>query len=377
MYYKPFFCFFFSCTAFIYADEAAAVLQKEDETTVVLQKEEKSEPFCKAATETYSWNQDLSYETCTCVQEEREPMFFAVDWVYFKAVEDSLRYSIRFPATVDKIETINADSSCFEQKPSYRSGYRVSGALPSACGKWRIGGSWLNFISSPPSVHVESPDFGLVANYAIPNFGLINTLGTNAATGKWKLHVDEFDLVLQKRLCFDSKIILNPYAGVKGGIISQNTHVQYEGLSDVGTGSLPAPQSFRAKSSYWGVGPVLGIAINYPLTGSLQMFFDGSLAGVVGDFKVCSTYQDFVDNPSLEWLIKNTKTNLSIATQWRAGIQLFREMSRFLLQLEAGWEAHHWSGQMRMDSMATFILPQNSGADLSFYGPFFRILLAF
>lgn len=99
-------------------------------------------------------------------------LFLSVDWVYFKATKDCLRYAVKFPS-VDLIETVNAESSCFEQQPSYQSGVRISGALPSACAKWKIAGSWLNFRSSPPQIHVKSPNFGLVANYAVPVFGIL------------------------------------------------------------------------------------------------------------------------------------------------------------------------------------------------------------
>lgn len=49
--------------------------------------------------------------------------------------------------------------------------------------------------------------------------------------------------------------------GWRGGIIRQSVHVRYGDFLPGGLGSLPAPQSFQAKSSYWGAGPVLGIAI--------------------------------------------------------------------------------------------------------------------
>lgn len=57
---KPFFFFFLSSFAFVCADAASAILQKEtDETaeaTQVLQKSEKSEVRCEAAGETHSCN---------------------------------------------------------------------------------------------------------------------------------------------------------------------------------------------------------------------------------------------------------------------------------------------------------------------------------
>jgi len=133
------------------------------------------------------------------------------------------------------------------------------------------------------------------------------------------------------------------------------------------------------ESSFWGVGPAIGVELAYFISEKFSVFFNGQFSCLAGGFDTKTLYQEFepeVTPPNSEIEIKNSEMRTSSVEQIQAGINKKWSTKSSFIEIAIGWEMQIWQKQMRLNYFSTFVSPP-SGSDLSFYGPFFRLKMGF
>ncbi len=160
--------------------------------------------------------------------------------------------------------------------------------------------------------------------------------------------------------------------------MEQRTHVHYQEFQ-IDYPDEVSPKDVKGKSSFWGLGPTLGVELGYLLSKSFKFFFNGYFSCLVGNFNTKTTYKDFdpqVNPPDSTITIRNSETKTSIVEQIQAGIDKKWTYKNYAIEVALGWEIQVWENQMRLNYFSKFVSPP-SGSDLSLYGPFFKARLSF
>jgi hypothetical protein len=340
---------------------------------------------CKiiAAERTTQNNSQLSYieekktETIKTIESKdycfpvKNHLFLSGDFLFFKAIEDSLNYAEKLPQN----STFSPKVKSVGQRFDYEPGYRV-GAVYSN-NPWKFTMMWMHYDISPSSRQASESDFGLLATLATPVWGALGNSLVSQVKGHWKLQMNALDILLARVLCFN-KFSFTPLSGIKAALIEQKIHTQYKNFQ-IDFPDEVSPSKVTGKSSFWGVGPTLGIELNYFIAKKFSIFFNGQLSFLAGNFNTKTLYQEFepdVTPPDSEIDIKNSETRISAVEQIQAGIDKVWSAKRAFIEIALGWEIQVWQKQMRLNYFSTFVSPP-SGSDLTLYGPFLRLRVSF
>ena len=297
------------------------------------------------------------------------------DVLYFKAIEDSIKYAEHIPQNQTFTPTVKSISQDFEYNPGFRVG--VNGAFDHEL--WNVRATWMHYRARPQSKHASTTDFGLLATFAVPVWGSLGNSQVNKVKGNWNLLINAIDLDVRRM--FNIKgFSITPIAGIKGGLIEQKVNIHYgEFLLDFPL--LVPPRTIEGKISFWGVGPLLGIELGYLLNNQFKFFALGTISYLTGGIDTKTLYRDFSTQNILppensQVKIEDSKMTVSIFEQLQLGMDKRWIFKRWALELAIGWEVQIWGKQLKLNSMGTFITPPDSG-DLSLYGPFLRAKIDF
>lgn len=294
------------------------------------------------------------------------------EWLYFKAIEDSLKYA----QTTPQNPTFTPKSHSVEQLFNYTSGFRIGIGYRLPRNNWGISADWMQYHTHNPKVNKQSDDFGILAVMVIPIYGIAQNSQVDSAVGKWSLEIDSIDLKLNMPIHMSKRFIMSPSGGVMAGLVNQKIDVQYGDFLIVQEGAA-TPQRVEGKNNMWGVGPMIGLDAKFLVMDQLGLFFSGNLSALCGQFKLKTTYKDFLNAPEQAKLtISGNENRVSLVEQIKAGIewnwQIGETGHKYMeINLSAGWEVQVWTRQMRLNLFDTFVDP-SQGADLTFYGPFIK-----
>lgn len=307
----------------------------------------------------------------------RKRVSFTVDYLYFKAIQDGLKYA----QWVDQDQTFRPISSSIDQPFNYSSGSRigVSYILPnSKDGELRA--NWMYYYAQPHTVHATSDNFSILAILALPTYGINQNNLVETVEGKWRMLINAFELDFKIPLHLAKRLIFSPSAGIKFGFISQHIDVHYSNFQ-IFQPNANTPQHIKAKSHMWGIGPLVGLAGKFLLPRNYTLFFTGGVAGLAGKFRLTTDYTDFLsggngapENAKLK--ITDHKWRVSVVEQLTTGFDKTWSIKRtnktpIEMGLSLGWEVQVWTRQMRLNMFDTFVEPSD-GSDLTLYGPFAR-----
>ena len=307
----------------------------------------------------------------------KESCSLSAEWLYFKAIEDSLKYAQNTPQNA----TLTPKSASINQRFDYTSGFRLGLAYRLPGNNWEIGGNWMQYESDNPKTHHDRKDFGILAVLALPTYGIPQNSQTNDVKGKWSLEINSLELNIQLPLQFTKRFILTPFGGVKAGFVSQKIDVEY-GNFLIFQPTANTPQRVTGKNDMWGVGPMIGMSARFLFPCQFSLFFTGNVAGLCGQFSLDTTYKEFSGVPKKARLtVGGSQRRVSVVEQIQTGIEKKWQVGRKLkkkmeIEVAVGWEVQIWSRQMRLNLFDTFVEPSD-GADLTLYGPFVKAVARF
>jgi len=305
------------------------------------------------------------------------------DFLYFKALEDSINYAEKIPQDFTFTPKVNSISQRFDYEPGFRIGavYEFS--------DWEVYSSWMRYYIRPPARKASDNFFGILSTLSTPVWGALGNDQTTGVKGSWHLNMDVIDALVRRNLCFKG-FTLTPLAGVKFGLIEQKIEVEYEqflnALSLLSINptlaaifDLVTPRDVSGKSSFWGIGPTIGLELSYLLPKQFRFFLNGNLSCLIGTFHTKTLYKNFTPEivpEDSEIKIKDSNTRTPLVEQLQAGISKRWESKHSHFEMILGWEVQVWQKQMYLNYFSTFVSTAK-GSDLSLYGPFFRVKFGF
>jgi hypothetical protein len=283
------------------------------------------------------------------------------DFLYFKAVADSLQTTQKVP---QQVPNFKPTTTILDQDFEFSPGMRLGMIYHIPYGEWDLTANWTRFYSKNSNLHACEPDFGLLATLALPVYAASGNALVEHVSSRWSLHLNAFDLNFSRNILFNRHFSLRPIGGVKAAIIDQSMRVHYHDFLIQFT-DVTTPHKIVAKNPYWGVGPLVGGEMRFLLPAKFAIFFNGSLAALMGNFSI-----------NAKLTIKDSPVRVSVFEQLQAGIDKKFAFKYWSIDIGIGWEVQIWRNQMRMDWFNGFIEAQQ-GSDLTLYGLFVRGMITF
>jgi hypothetical protein len=306
-------------------------------------------------------------------EEKQNYLSLSGDFLYLKAVEDSLEFAVRTPWYNQN--GISYSGSFIGPRYRYDPGFRLALFAPIGMDHWEVGLVWMNFHNRPRSTYASSSKYDL---YTVLTQSSAESAGTdfvNNVMGRWALGLNVVDFLMQKELKLSSSFSFTPLLGVEGSLIRQHLHVGYTNYLD--TSLSQPPQAIYGKNVTWGVGPKVGLDMCIKAGMGLSLDFLAAFSSLFGKSNAATYYNKFINLPPDSSVAFTLSRNRLFSTmQLQAAIEESWKWGGASLSLKAGWETQIWFRQLRLNFMGTLDAPA-SGSDLTLQGPFARASLAF
>jgi hypothetical protein len=320
----------------------------------------------------------ISVSTCAPDQSTvSSPCYASIsaDFLYFKAVEDSLAYALRTPSAW---VSGRFSGSFVEPDWDYFPAVRAALAITTAtC--WDIAAYWTYVYSSrSTSASSDSYDLYTIMTQATP--ALSGNAFVNHVAGKWKLNFNVAELLLEGSICLTKNFSLQPAFGIAGAMIRQNVNVRYEDYLIVSP--AVSPQHVTGKNATWGVGPKIALGMVFFMPRDFSFDFLAGFASLLGKSDAKTKYSQFLKSQALvtspnDFLEFTEDSNrLFSMMQIQASLEKRWGCDGDGFSLMLGWETQVWFRQMRLNYFGT-IDAVSTGADLTLQGPFIRASLLF
>lgn len=281
----------------------------------------------------------------------------------WKASEDGLGYATKSQSQTS-VRGGHIESPDFQ----WDAGVRVGLGMKLPYDHWDL---LFQYAYVPAKAHssVRAPNGGAVfSHWEVPNNLPANFFAEHARL-RWEAELNIADIMLSRN-CFPGRgMSIRPFLGVRGLVIDQDIHVDYEGGTAVPVGDT---DELRYENDFWGVGLRMGFDSLWGLGGGWGIYGSGAASLLSGNFHIME--KEKFKNAHLERLqLKSEPNSLVAVAELVLGIRWDRLFSqdRYNFGMRFGWEFNIFFDQNRL---VHFIIPNNPGAitqsseDLSFQG---------
>jgi hypothetical protein len=321
------------------------------------------------------WQNDDSNQQHASESPKKEkyfPYHLYAEFLYFKISEDAIKYAEKFPQD----STITPRVSEIKQDFNYSPGVRVGAGVPTYLDQWEIGAEWTYLYSHPSIRRSKAKEFGILASLVIPTWGAFGNNAVEHVKGSWHLTFNSVDLNLQRKFHPTKSVLISAWGGILAGFIDQKISVHYKDFR-IDFIEVTTPQKVVSKQWMSSVGPYMGLDLACRLPKKFDLFFKYSIGLLGGMFSVKTKYKDFSkSSDEAHVTLKDSYTSTFTVQQMQAGISKDWTFRCWETSVALGWEFQQWAHQMNMRWFSSFTQAQDP-ADLSFYGPFLRILCRF
>ena len=297
---------------------------------------------------------------------------FFGDWLYFKAVEDDLKFGQLTPQE----PTFTPKSRPLDQHFEFSSGFRIGATYQVPHNNIELGADWMNYSIDEEGVHSHSDDFGLLSTVDLPTYGIGQNSQVNLIHANWDLDINVVEMTFKMPFHFAKWMVISPYGGVKAGFIDQKIRVKVRDFQ-IFQPVANTPQEVKATNNMYGIGPMIGLDLHFLTPIGFGVFFNGNLAALCERFRLTTKFKEFLNAPSNARLtVREHPSRASMVDQLQAGLDfswIIRRKHKQYVQFDiaAGWEVQIWSKMLRINFFDTFVEP-STGSDLTLYGPFVR-----
>lgn len=326
-------------------------------------------------------------------KDRLENFRFTADWLYFKAVQDGLPFTIHVPDDINVANTSFFGGKVTEPKWKYSSGARVACGLPIGLGNWELGLSW-SYVRNTASNSKHSDTNHL---FTIPSSAALRSGGdlyVDDASGKWKLNFNTIDLTLESPIYINNSFKMRPIIGILASFIHQKNTCDFtQFIGGPSYGANP-PSHLQGKNNTWGVGPKFGLGLTIAMPHQCNFNFLASFGSLFGQGKSTMKYSNFRSitqtggtdqdpiytesaySPPTTNQISYKATRMFSVIQVQGAIEKVWNLDCGNVSIAAGWEVQNWLRQQRLMTYGNVSDP-SIGADLTLQGPFARINIDF
>lgn len=303
--------------------------------------------------ENYPCADNYSFDDCELCDDFFGRFTFNADLLYWVVRQQGMDYNINTGFStgtttfdgVNTFQTINTAINTSRYHFDWRLGYRFGLAYEFTNDGWNF---WLNWTHIPGKAHghrTAEPDL--------------------TAHGSWKLTFDSVEgLFRSPYYCTNSCLGWNFVAGLRSARINQKIRAHSQSFSTTPSIIVVVPPTnslndagLAESYNYRGIGPEVGINLNYDLWCGLSLFgkINGSLLysrarqktyisniNASGSFGALPSLQVFTNNTSLKssnyfWQVVS---DYAIGISWVQTVDFFEKDSLFTLNL--AWEHSQW-----------------------------------
>ncbi len=290
------------------------------------------------------------------------------DYLYWKGQEDGLAYT--YKTNNPSGASLDTDIDVKEPDFEWESGFRLGLGYNIPHDRWDLYISWIDFeAEADDHVEVDSDD-GLFPYWAYPS-GPAGDLFFPKANAHWHTDLDVIDVELGKSYYVGKRTSLRPHLGLRGFWIDQHYHIQYQGAT-VPILLTTLNDSIKMHNNYWGVGPRVGLNMEWWLGNAFQVYGQAAISLVYGEFEIHQK-EEFPDSDDSELHFKDDLhiarpvTDLGIGLGWNSTYGC----DSLHLLVRVGWEQHIFFDQnqfIRFVSSDTSSSLLSNRGDLSLEG---------
>lgn len=257
-------------------------------------------------------------------------LFITGDFLYWKATENGLTYALRANSPMDDPLTgkIQFKDPHFRWDYGFRLGFGYN--IPH--GDWDLYVNWTHFNTGAHDHAKPKENSGLFPVWAFPA-GTLNIGFVPEAKAFWKLNLSIIDLELGKEFFVGKKLTLHPHLDVRTVWVDQHYTVDYIDRT------TPFFDQVKMKNDYWGIGPRLGIDLQWMLRWGFSINGSADAALVYGEFDI-SQHEEDKESPSNHLRFHEEMHNAIAITD--LGIYLSWDYmfshDQYHIGLQVGWE---------------------------------------
>lgn len=259
-------------------------------------------------------------------------LFLTGDLLYWKGEENGLTYALK--SDVPNGNLLSGKTDFKDPDFEWDIGFRIGLGYNIPHDNWDLYANWTHFnTGAHGSVNAERDD-QLFPVWALPA-GPLNTHAISRAKSFWKLSLNTLDVELGKEYYVGKSLSLRPHLDLRTAWIDQHFTVDYEN----------PPNHFEdqvsMKNDYWGIGPRLGLNLQWWLSKSFSIEGGGAVSLVYGDFSIHQREEvkkapDDGIHLRHHLHITRAMTDLGLFIAWD---HMFFH-NQFHLGVKLGWEQH-------------------------------------
>lgn len=256
-------------------------------------------------------------------------LFFTGDLLYWRAEENGLTYAfkVKDPAEVPVNVHLHLKDPHSRWEPGYRVGFGVN--IPHD--HWDLYFVWTHLNSRAHGHTRAKSDEGIFPVWAIP-FGPLGISYVKAARAHWKLYLNVVDAELGKEYYVGSKLSLRPHLDLRTVFIDQHYDISYF--------KGPLDDHIEMKLNYWGIGPRVGLDMQWWLVCGFSLMGNADISLVYGNDSLHQK-EKLKDMPGPIVLrdhlhITRAITDLGIYLGWDQML----DHDKYHIGFKAGWEQH-------------------------------------
>jgi hypothetical protein len=307
-----------------------------------------------------------------------------VEYLYWKVQEDQLYPFVSFDQSVNSDDINILDFTTQNQKFSYSSGVRIAAGYDFFCRNYDLNLAWTH-IHPSTIINISSNDI------LIFFIDQTNTNFPQATSGQaqWNLNYNMLDLILGCAFMPCKGFTLHPNIGLKGGWIHQTQEIE---VNNVGLDGPPpiatefAQGSFNRRNNFHGVGPRIGVDVDYRFGACFGLFSTVSGALLVGDgpLQTSTFLSETLDNQGnpngpQSTLLSDSGSRVSATMQLLLGIDgTYCFFQKYEVCLGVGYEVQFWWKQLRaVNSIPQILFVNNPEGSLMMQGLTLQVGFAF
>lgn len=289
-----------------------------------------------------------------------------VSYLFWSVQEDQMSFA------VDNLDMtqLGQAAKVKTHSPKWDSGVRLELDMHPHCCLVDYHLEWTHFgtRSNASAGNGETLSVGVTTVTGLSDAGDTPTLTARKAESRFDFSINEVGLDLGYPTLCASCFTFRPYVGIFGAIIHQNQKINYFGtefknLSDVFV-------TVSRRNHFWGVGPRLGIDLNWNFCRCLNLFTNANVASLFGQFDINNK---FSAQPTVTFIANSIGRRLYRVrpmVDCMIGLEWMQPIKRCNLRWAIAYEFQYFWQQWNDFSnvLGTFVSGEGNWGDLALQG---------
>lgn len=332
-------------------------------------------------------NNCTNVSDCNFCQNSPFHMDLEASYLYWWADQDQMAFAIENVTFAGGIPNRDpnggiAKGKIITHEPQSSSGVRIAADLYCDCSPLVASVMWTGY-SMHNKAHAGNPNstfqtVAITSISAIPNMGDPFLYCTNA-DAKWTLSLNEFALDFKYIACCMPCLKVSPYVGVYAAWFKQKQHIDYFNAVFNQGRTNPPPTLFPiltlvTKNDFWGVGPRLGVGLDWQLCRNLSFIADANAAFVVGKYDMRNDISSSIDVPNVFIMPVQKERQVRPMINGLVGFEWNDQLNQcgccYPVNFAIAYEFQYWWGMWHSGSslLETVVTGEGAWGDLALHG---------